>query len=60
MLNPAIALLIRIAAVRQQDLSVSLMNIHSRTLRPGMVIGAIYFRITARGDDHVWILLIPR
>ena len=29
-------------------------------LRPEMVLDAIYRRIAARGDDHVWISLIPR
>jgi allophanate hydrolase len=32
----------------------------SAALRPETVIDAIYSRISARGDDHVWISLIPR
>jgi allophanate hydrolase len=31
----------------------------SRTLRPEDVIRAVYRRIAARGDDHVWIHLVP-
>lgn len=30
------------------------------TLTPGAVIDAVYDRIAARGDDHVWIHLAPR
>jgi allophanate hydrolase len=32
----------------------------SAALHPETVIDAIYSRISARGDDHVWISLIPR
>jgi allophanate hydrolase len=32
----------------------------SGALRPETVIDAVYRRIAARGDDHVWISLLPR
>jgi Asp-tRNA(Asn)/Glu-tRNA(Gln) amidotransferase A subunit family amidase len=44
--------------------SLTLATLHglyqSGALRPETVIDAIYSRIAARGDDHVWISLISR
>lgn len=31
----------------------------ARKLRPGDVVRAVYRRIAARGEDHVWIHLVP-
>lgn len=38
----------------------SLQTAYDHALRPGEVVAAIYDRITARGEDNVWITLVPR
>lgn len=38
----------------------TLRNLYAtRKLRPGDVVRAVYRRIAARGEDHVWIHLVP-
>jgi allophanate hydrolase len=38
-----------------------LLNLYrSNKLRPSDVLESIYTRIADRGDDHVWIYLIPK
>lgn len=42
------------------DLTTLQRAYESGELRPTDVVNAIYDRIEARGDDHVWIYLVPR
>ncbi len=38
----------------------SLQTAYDHALRPGEVVAAIYDRIAARGEDNVWITLVPK